>query len=186
MLRLKTGFTIIEALIAIAIVAVLSTVIFFTSKEYFLQAKAGKMASDLLQYKTAWLAWKSEKIIDSLDDNVIPDTDYGCTDNEPRMSNTYLYPDYLQGTLINPVTKDEYRYDFDSDYCTGSEPSGGVNVMTATCTDAHAQEMAKVAVILDEKLDRGDGYNSGLIRWNAPEAGDPTWYFRIYYRIACN
>jgi prepilin-type N-terminal cleavage/methylation domain-containing protein len=189
---MKIGVTLIELLVSIAIVGVLAVVVFSITRVYIYKAKAAKMAADMSQIRTAWMSWMGETLLESpkQDDPIyfVPDTPSCSGRSNPRMQNAkFLYPDYLSGILINPVTNEEYRYDNDKRGCDDpnfQNPNDPVNIATYSCTESQAEELEKVTLILDNQVDKDDGYNTGLIRWVDNTLDDPD-DFRLHYFLSC-
>jgi prepilin-type N-terminal cleavage/methylation domain-containing protein len=187
----RKGVTLVELLVSIAILGILSLVVFSITKELRYRAWASRMASDFEQITTSYKAWQAINLRDATPNSNYSDPEPCQGRNNPRFSwvNIY-YPDFVGVKAYSPVTKTEYRYDNDWDFCESPDPmtglprpNDGVNIANYTCTVTEADNLRKVTQILDSKLDGGDGYNLGTIQWL--DGGSGSTDFGLFYRMSC-
>lgn len=176
----QKAFTLIELLIVVAIVGILSTVVFTSVQNARIKAKAAKFISDAKQIEKAFAMWA----IDEGRTTWWHEDTWGAPTDEPEIdwliANT-PFGSYLSGSASIETNHYVYdndgdTFDTDGDGCADAMPWQGVflNVWDAS--------LLEVIHRVDEVVDRGDGPTCGKIVWDQNGQGG---YF-IGYRLGNN
>lgn len=173
----KQGFTLIELLIVIAIIGVLSSIILTAVTGARKNAMAARVLFDMREIKKAWTIWQ----IDT-GTSFYPEDSYGTSNaqwpchDDPLISQTDLAQNVLglpnwNGPYLPQWPADmfgrQYGYDSDNDTFSVGNPYGGVNVFIGWCPgDPRGGQYIEFAQLLDRKVDGGDGWRAGIVRWD--------------------
>lgn len=165
----QIGFTLVELIVAIAIIAVLSSIIVFAVQNYIVKAKGTRIAKDFKSIETALRLLKSEQ---SKDIWPRENTQGWFT----TVKNITGIGQFLSTSINSPITGSDYLYDNDGDTLVQGSCSccAGVNL---GLTVSNCKQYFD---IVDKIIDSSDGPCYGKVRSNG------TSYSYIYYSISSN
>lgn len=169
----QRGFTLAELLVAITVLAILSSLGLVGYSSAMTGAKAAKIAEDFKAISAAWWTWKTatrskfpfEDVYGNINDSA------PCHD-EVVLSKTALLKDpekYMSAVPKDPWGR-EYSYDNDLDVFSSSNKWGGVNIQLQWCA-GEGDKYLEIAPIIDQKIDKGDGPDLGIFRWDNAQPG---------------
>lgn len=190
------GFTLVELLVVIGIIALLATVGGYASLSIIRRTQAARFVSDFRKIEQAWNVWRldSKQVFPKEDVfyPVPPNPSRGCYQDEPFISETDLitnkssisqwhgpYLDAIPRTIFNT----EYQYDNDEDvYVSGNcaTQNHGVNIVVPFCSDN--SRVMYLTAIIDKAIDGGDGRCSGRFKWT----DETTVPFGMSYSLDTN
>ena len=167
----KRGFTLIELLVVVAIIGILSAILFISinPQEKIKNTKAISIVNDLKSIETAFKYW-------SYDNNFSPyptEDELGLGSNptiKTLIDNDVLkiLPDSLNAKYLSDGI---YKYDNDGDHysyldnCPGVPDHRGVNIYIS-----NVSEIDEIGLELDKIIDNSDGLNCGKIRRYDPHS----------------
>ena len=177
----KGGFTLIELLVVIAIIGALASIVLINANKARDRARASHIAATFHQIYLVWRIWQvdtgSEFIHEDTYGNV--NQDAPCHD-EPVLSETDLFQNVSgqggwDGPYLGTVPKDSWNreYSYDNDNDIWNPPSGkwgGVNMQVQWCS-GEEDKYLKLAPLIDEIYDNGDGPDLGKFRWDVGSQG---------------
>lgn len=175
----KLGFTLIEVLIVIGIIAILASISTISYGNIQARAQGNKIASDMQKIELAWQLWKNATNSAWPDENLYgtgTHPDLPC-EGDPGVSETPAST-YLGNKYTDPWGI-EYSYDNDLDVYPTNGRAAGVNILTSWCAGGGTRYI-KIARFVDESIDGGDGSDTGKIRWNT----NPNAIGAIIYMLA--
>jgi len=179
------GYTLSEIIVVVSIIGIISTAGFWMYNGMFERANAAEIATDLQTIRSAWKLYL-------LDTNSISplqgafgagNPDAPCH-SEPPLINTDLFTNvtgnanwsgpYLPTEPLDPWNR-RYTYDNDNDNYSYAPPTiqAGVNIQIQWCPGQSEEQTryVKIAPLIDDILDNGDGPNAGTFRWDPANNG---------------
>lgn len=165
----SSGFTIIELIVVIAIIAILAGVIINQVNSYVIKARAAKIAGDLRNIEIALRILKAEQSL----------VDWPRDANYPPAGYWDSQINEIAG-LRQFLGNASYTYDNDGDTmvdgsnCTSA---AGVNIVIGD-----SKSLQNIFNVLDDTIDNGDGNCSGKIRYYVNAANTHI----ILYTISVN
>lgn len=186
----QAGFTMAEMVVVVSIIIIISISGLWVYNNLFERSNAAEIAADFEDIQSAWKLYL-------LDSNETPplqaifgtnNPDAPCH-NEPIFFDTDLFTNvsgtgnwsgpYLTHEPIDPWSR---RYTFDNDgdtYVFDTSDPGygiqkGINAQLQWCPgqDAEMTRYLRLAPLIDEMLDKGDGAGAGAFRWDPnPDGG---------------
>ncbi len=160
---LRSGFTLAEILVSLAILSVLAAVLLPALNNQLSKGDAGRVASDLAAVQTASQAFLSDvhrypgdisDLIAAPAGNDVLGQAYPAA-LTPKWKGPYLGKTVVGVTALGTI----------SDALTPTL-SGGVNYLTVTITNVAAADFTKLEDMLDEGLSSGTASTTGLVRYS--------------------
>lgn len=189
----KNGFTLIEIIVVISIMALITLSGMWVYNNVFERSRAAEIAADLQNIRAAWNLLLIDANEDSPHESLYSSSnpDAPCHD-EPLFYDTDILTNatglsnwngpYLKTEPTDPWGR-RYTYDNDGDtyIFNATSPSydlgKGVNVVLPWCDTDDLSRYTRIAPLVDKMLDDGDGSESGSFRWIAAEQG--AYFFLI-------
>lgn len=172
----KAGFTLIELLMVVAIIGVLSSIVMGSLGNARKSAYAARLIFDLRSISNSWAMWQADTGgTFAHEDFYSPANGSTPCSDQAAIADTDLVTNKQNllgwgGPYMQPVPLDpfgvQYEYDNDGDIYTPGNPYGGVNVMIVWCSVADQSKYVEIATLADQKIDGGDGWRAGRLRWN--------------------
>lgn len=160
---LKSGFTLAEILVSLAIIAVLAAVLVPALNNQLSKGEAGRVAGDLGAIQSGAQAFLSDvhRYPGDIGDLLTTPSGTDALDQPyppalvPKWKGPYLGKTVVGvtalGTISNGLT---------------ATLSGGVNYLTVTITNVAAADFTKLEDMLDEGLSSGTASTTGLVRYS--------------------
>ncbi len=172
------GFTIVELLIVIVVIAVLATLGLVTFNGVRTRAQAGAIVSDIKAMEKAFMLYKQASGTSTWPSDQSDEWKGSHDGNNPKIKDIIAYnTTFAQFLKSNPnissiSTSDSWQYDNDGDSysptgCAGS--SGGVNLSLPSPTNQAVLDE------IDRQIDGGDGMSCGKIR----KSSTPTFLYSL-------
>jgi len=165
----SVGFTIIELIVVIAIIAILASVITAQVNDYIIRARAAKISGDFRNIEISLRILKAEQSL----------ADWPRDANYPPAGYWDSSINEISG-LRQFLGNASYTYDNDGDTMvngSGCTSAAGVNIVIGS-----NKSLQSVFDILDDTFDNGDGNCSGKIRYYVNAANTHI----ILYTISVN
>lgn len=178
------GLTLLEVIIAVAVLGILSSVVFLYVSRYVPKTQATKVLSDYRATREAFRRWMLDTslfIYPEEDDYASGTPPFSCED-EPALSNTDLFSNVTgragwNGPYLTRVPRtpwgQQYVYDNDDDTYdfTSANKRKGVNFRLVWCNAADGNRHRTMIQYIDEVMDRKDGSETGFVRWSTGSDG---------------
>jgi len=165
----QKGFTIIELIVVIAIIAVLATIVLSSLQNYRIKADGTRMAQDLQAMEVALRLLKVEQKLDTWP------RESTWAGSPPLVKNISGISQFLSTTISPPISGINYYYDNDGDTMVEGSCTccSGVNIGLEVCPNCQ-----QYFTTVDKIIDGGDGPCYGKVRSNG------TSYSYLYYNLS--
>lgn len=180
------GFTLIEILVVVGIIAALAAIVFAALVGIQRKARAAQVLATYKEIDKAWDAWLVDNGVsgflrqDVYDETACRVVCDAWTHDEPCLSLTDLFQNIVgrpgwRGPYLPAIPKtpigNEYTYDNDGDVWPQDGKSAGVNLMVQWCSDVDGDDVRSAAERIDTEIDDGNGKDNGLVRWSSGNPG---------------
>lgn len=171
--RLKSGFTLAEVLVTLAIIAVMAAVLLPSLNSQLSKGDAGRVAADLTSIQTGAQAFLSDVHRYPLNMSQLT-TSVGTTDvlNQSipatlltKWKGPYVSKDAVVNTSVGAI----------SSTFSSVAAGNGINYLGIAITGVAASDFQKIEDILDEGLSAGTASTTGLVRYAATNSGTVTY-----------